>query len=248
MNQKKTAVRALVIAVLLTSVGCHTRSISDSGSGSGDINFLYRGELAEFDVLGIENATSVSDREIAGALEGRRTVNLPRGCRVLLVQSGAMIPDEPMLTALGSSYSVGTFSGIPQGVASRSGPGSAPAPDPGYGRGLRLAAARGGYEKVVVYWGQLETAREDMGTKAISWVPIVGWMIPDEEQRMRIRLKVALVDVRSGNWEMFLPEPFEDVSSSAHVDRTESDQSQVGSLKANAYAAAADALVRSFGG
>lgn len=41
--------------------------------------------------------------------------------------------------------------------------------------------------------------------KVVSWVPILGALVPDENQRMRIRLKVALIDVKSGKWEMFSP-------------------------------------------
>ena len=43
-----------------------------------------------------------------------------------------------------------------------------------YGDLEAVLAARGGYEKIVVYWGILETAQENLETKAVSWVPIVG--------------------------------------------------------------------------
>jgi hypothetical protein len=77
---------------------------------------------------------------------------------------------------------------------------------------------------------------------------VVGWLLPDERQRMRIRLKIAIVDVRSGQWEMFAPEPFDDSALSAVLSRKQADQAQVALLKDLAYAAAAEDLVKRYGG
>ena len=84
-------------------------------------------------------------------------------------------------------------------------------------------------------------------TRTVSWVPIVGWALPDQRQRMRIRLKMAVVDVRSGHWEMFSPEAFEDSAFSGRVGREGADQAQVWALKDKAYVVAADDLVKRFG-
>ena len=113
---------------------------------------------------------------------------------------------------------------------------------------LRLVAAKGGYETIVVYWGILETAQENFVTKAVSWVPIVGGVIPDESQRMRIRLKVAVIDVKSGQWEMFAPEPLTDEAISGSYGRVASDQAQVDLLKEDAYKAAVQQLVDRYSG
>jgi len=77
-------------------------------------------------------------------------------------------------------------------------------------------------------------------------MPIVGSVVPDEHQHMRIRLKMAVVDVRSGNWAMFSPEPFEDKAVSARLGRERSDQAQVSKLKQQAYASAARDLVKMY--
>ena len=111
---------------------------------------------------------------------------------------------------------------------------------------LRLAAAKGGHEKILAYWGLLETAQKELGTKAVSWVPIVGGAIPDEKQEMRIRLKVAVVDARSGRWDMFSPEPYQDIAASGQYTRESSDQGQVALLKARAYETAAEGLVKRY--
>lgn len=49
---------------------------------------------------------------------------------------------------------------------------------------------------------------EQGATRVVSWIPFLGGLLPDETQRMRIRLKVAVVGVQTGQWEMFLPGPF----------------------------------------
>jgi hypothetical protein len=52
------------------------------------------------------------------------------------------------------------------------------------------------------------------------------------------------VDVRTGNWAMFSPEPFEDKAVSARLGRERSDQAQVNKLKQQAYATAAHDLLK----
>ncbi|MFZ0931819.1 MAG: hypothetical protein WAN11_24690 [Syntrophobacteraceae bacterium] len=199
----------VLIAVLILAVsGCATRSISDSGyrSESGyrsqtSSNPFYKGELSEFQILGISPETKITQEEINRAFESKQRLTLPKGSSIMLIQSGAMIPDEPMVKVLEKYYNVSVFSGVPlsHGVND-------------YAMSLRLAAAKGGYEKIVAYWGLLETAQKGLATKTISWVPLVGGAIPDEGQEMRIRLKVAVVDARSGQWDMFSPEPFQDTA------------------------------------
>jgi hypothetical protein len=245
--------RRLVLPLLavLVLAGCAMRSISNSGYdaqggryAASKSNPFYVGELSEFDVLGIDRGKLVSEQEIRQAIDNRVALSVKRGTSIMLIQSGALIPDDPMVKALEKHYTVGVFSGVPPVVQT---PAAGERPAETYARSLRLSAAQGGYEKVVVYWGLIETAQENLVTKSVSWVPIVGWALPDERQRMRIRLKMAVVDVRSGNWEMFSPEAFEDASFSAYIGRKGADQAQVWTLKDRAYMAAADDLVKRFG-
>lgn len=232
----------LIALIALAVGGCATRSISDSGyraesghrSQASD-NPLYKGELSEFEVLGIQPEAKITQEEIDKALESKQRLTLPKGASIMLIQSGAMIPDETMVKVLEKYYNISVFSGVPVSREVNS-----------YAMSLRLAAAKGGYERIVAYWGLLETAQKGLGTKAVSWVPFVGGAIPDEGQEMRIRLKVAVVDVRSGQWDMFSPEPFQDNAVSARYTRESSDQGQVGSLKTKAYEAAAQDLVKRY--
>ena len=232
----------LLVSVLIT--GCGTRPISDSGYyADSDRGYgrksspFYKGELSEFNVLGINPKESVSETEIHKALSARQQLVIPKGSSVMLIQSGAMIPDEPMVKSLEKYYNVAIFTGVPDaGTASND----------NYSKALRLAAARGGSDKLIVYWGLLETGRENLATKVVSWVPFVGGILPDETQRMRIRLKVAVLDVRTGQWEMFSPEAFEDVDMSGRYTRVSSDQTQVAVLKEKGYRAAVEDLVKRY--
>ncbi|MCW5596169.1 MAG: hypothetical protein KIT42_09900 [Rhodocyclaceae bacterium] len=234
---------ALVVAVTFLA-GCGTRSISnsdysaDSDRGYGQRNNpFYKGELNELDVIGIDSKAQISEEEIAKAAASRSRFSIPKGSSIMLIQSGAMIPDEEMVKGMEKYYNVSVFTGIPSGDTTS---------NSNYSRALRLAAAKGGAEKLIVYWGLLETGREDLATKAISWFPFVGGVITDETQRMRIRMKVAVVDVKSGQWETFSPEPFDDSSSSGRYSRASSDQAQVAALKSKAYKSTADDVVKRY--
>ena len=231
------------LALLLTLLGgCATRSISNSDC---DPSRGYYGcaanapaELSEFDVLGIARDARPSDADIAAALARPRTLTLDRNIRVLLIQSGAAFPDAPMRAALAARYTVGTFSG----TRPTQGPQRDPVNAESYARSLRLAAAQGGYDKLLVYWGVLESARKNNAASNVSWVPIVGWMLPDEREHMRIRLRLALIDTASGQWEMLEPTPVADDSLSSVISRRDVDQSLVAQLKDRGYAGAAEAL------
>ena len=220
------------VAVLLA--GCGVRSISNSdyfadsdrGYRHRDSPF-YKGELSELDILGIDAKSAISEADIEQSLASKSRLVIPKGSSLMLIQSGAMIPDDGMVKGLEKYYNVSVFTGVPADAM----PGS------GYSKALRLAAARSGQDKLLVYWGLLETGSQDLASKAVSWIPFIGGAVPDETQRMRIRMKVAVVDVTSGRWDMFSPEPFEDIDSSARYTRVSSYQGQVATLKDKAYRA-----------
>ena len=171
----------------------------------------------------------------------KQPISVRKGSAIMLVQSGALFADPEMVAAMERYYSVSSFTGVPtQNPRNLDANNAAPA---SYSQLFRLAAAKGGFETIAVYWGVLESASEGLGTKAISWVPIIGGVIPDQAQHMRIRLMVAIIDVRTGQWETFDPPPFEDEAISNQHGRAASDQTQVATLKAKAYRAAAEAFV-----
>jgi hypothetical protein len=209
-----------------------------------DASLGYCGELSEFDVLGISRDQSASEQEIQQALKNAKPIRLQPGSAVLLIQSGAAFPDDAMVTGLGKELRVVPFSGVPEWRRDSSGALLRESSDPGhYSRSLRLTAARAGCDFVVCYWGMLESESQDLPTKTVSWVPVVNWLLPDEKQHMRIRLKVAVMDIRSGDWSIFSPAASAEGRISTRPTRGMADQKQVERLKADAYEAAIRELV-----
>ncbi len=243
---------AAMLAMLLLVAGCSVRSISNSGyhpDGRGSGNPFYQGELTEFDVLGIDLAQKVSPADIEREFSTYGRPSVKRGGALMVIQSGAMMPDEPMLRELDRYFVTTAFSGVPLRQARVGWPhhvSVATEPAGNYAMALRLAAARGGYETIYCYWGVLETMVERHATKAISWVPVIGMAIPDETQQMRIRLKIAVIDVKSGRWSIFTPASFEDQTLTASLGRESSDQGQVALLKERAYKAAVAEFVQTY--
>jgi len=239
--------RKLIGWLLLLNLlgGCATTSISDSGYDarhSGSSNPFYVGELNELDVLGIDPAKAVTEKEITESFATAKKVSTKKGSSIMLIQSGAQFPDDAMMQEMNKYFSVTSFSGLPLSKDK-----AKETADPSnFSRVLRLAAARGGHEVIVCYWGILETAVREHGSKAISWIPIIGGSITDESQQMRIRLKVAVVDVRTGSWSVYSPEPAENSESSAERNREQSDQKQVAVLKEKAYKAAVSDFLKMY--
>jgi hypothetical protein len=248
----------ITVSSLLTLLcaGCaNQRSISNSGyreensgrrtSTAVDSAFRYRGELSEFDLLGIAHDQFTTEEQIRDALDAAKKVELHPSSSILLIQSGAAIPDGAMTTSLSKHFGVVPFSGIPGGLGSVDDQNGSHERE-NFARALRLAAARGKNDVILCYWGTLESANQNLSTHTVSWVPVVGWMLPDKREHMRILLKMALIDVRTGNWTLFSPEPFQETRLSTAVNRETSDQRLVERLKSEAYAASADELVKRF--
>jgi hypothetical protein len=216
----------LVCVSALLLVGCETRSISNSDYNapySWNGGPRYRGELSEFDILGAAPAQEATQANIAKALETAAAPKIKRGDKLLLIQSGAMVPDNEMMEEAGLYFSLAPFSGTP------------PADKSGLAESLRLRAAQGGYRYILCYWGVLESAQEDREGKALSWVPIAGSFVPDQKEQMRIRLKGIFVDVATGNWTMLTPEAYSDAHLNSSWSRAEADQKLVMALKSKGY-------------
>jgi hypothetical protein len=251
----KNTMFCLLLLALACTTGCDstTRSISHSGyrkagdyytdsrAGSTDPAFEYRGELTEFDVLGIARGELTSEASIRRALDDAKKVRLRQDSSILVIQSGALFPDNGMIHELEQHFRVMPFSGVPPHEPAASDPET-------FAKSLRLAAARAGNDIILCYWGMLECESGNLPTKTISWLPVANWVLPDEKQKMRIRLKLALVDVRSGSWAVFTPPPFEDTLVSERKHRMSADQAQVEKLKLEAYQAGVTNLLKLYAG
>ena len=189
-------------AFLLT--GCETNVNYRAADFSGDKVYKKvpaRPQLKENEVLGLRNTRHVGDDDISRILDEASALKIKEGSRILLVQSGAAHPDKEMIDELSKRFVVIPYTGIPNEVRTN--------PEDDVSKALRLAAAHSKAETLIVYWGNLEMKRDDLPTSLVSWVPIVDFSVPDEYQRVRMHLKVALVDVRTGNWATFRSDPVE---------------------------------------
>lgn len=241
--------RSLTFTLILTAAGalalssCYTTSISNPGNGrshrGGGGNGLYGGELHAFDVLGTPDGGEVTEAQIQAALgRGRSGVRIPKSADVLLVQSGATLPDHALQTAMARHFDIQPFSGIP--VKAKS-PNDKPAD---VAKRLRLAAAQAGAEYVICVWGTLETAEGELPGEAVSWIPVGGQFVPDKQKATRINLKAIIVDVSSGNWTSVSSEPVIRKHVSAPLNRTAAWDRQIETLKASGYPMLADAVAR----
>lgn len=213
----RIALRVAVLAIFAWLTSCSVRSISNPGRTYGSANTTYAGELSDFDVVG-------AVCEYAGV----GNIVLRPGQRVLVVQSGAVFPDERMLSGLSKHFDVGAASGVPTLAL-----GS---------HGMRQAAQRGGFDAIIAYWGSLESSESVTAGAAASWVPIVGLIVPDSSQHLRIRLRIIVVDVRTGGWQTLMPPPVDDERASSMATRDSSDRDQVDVLMEAGFSIALETI------
>ena len=228
-------IASLCACALFTS--CQTSSISNPGSGGGYShggNAFYTGELDSLSVLGVPSG-EISDSSIRSALgkASGSSVRIPRGARILLVQSGAVHPDAGLQSAMSKHYEVVPFSGVPTKRNDKTKSADADA------KRLRLAAAKAGVRYCVVVWGTLESSTGDLATSSVSWVPIAGRLITDEQKATRIVTTAVVMETASGTWRSVSTDPIVRKTLSSKVSRGAKWDRQVEALKAESYPALA---------
>jgi hypothetical protein len=194
-------------------------------------------ELADTDVLG-GSAVAPTDEDIRTTLDRASKVSLREGESVLVVQSGEPVPDSRMIAELNQHYRAVPFSGIRSDWIQ----GSSSNMEPDYAKSLRLAAAQAGAEKILCFWGSLEVAHHDLSTKTVTWLPVVDVIVPDQKESVRVFLKIALVDVRSGAWTVFRTEPQETKMVSTGWAREHVQSPEVRRLQQKSYVVAVNSL------
>lgn len=212
--------RLVLFSATLVLTCCATTSISNIGN-----NPLYRGELAETDLLGIPTGKNVSDATIQATLAraSRTPMRLRGGDHVLLIQSGALQPDPALTQAFSSRVRVSAFSGLP------------PSENKLSPSALRLAAAQAGANKIVCVWGLLESAEHSTGMGAVTWLPVVGDLIPGRRTLSRITLKGMVMDTASGTWHSHSTTPVNASRLTAAITEDTQSARQHEQMKADAY-------------
>ena len=230
-----------VAMVGLVLIGCESNVAYRSADFSG--NKVYKKgspvgpQLKENEVLGLRPSENLSDEEIQRVLEETRALQVRSRSTILVVQSGAAQPDKTMLDELSKVFTVVPHTGIPLEVCSEG---------DDIGKALRLAAAQSKAETILVYWGKLELKRDDLPTSIVSWVPVIDFAVPDEYQRMRMHLKLALIDVRTGNWSTFRTESIESDSLTTRYAREHEQKWPLENVKRRLYQTSVRKLVGSY--
>jgi hypothetical protein len=227
-------------AAVLLLAGCTTNTAYKTADFSGD-KVYKKGhvgpQLKENEVLGLKATDKVTNQDISRILDETRTIALKRGTTVLLVQSGASHPDKEMVDALSADFNIVPYTGVPSELCSAG---------ENVSKALRLAAAHSKAETIVVYWGHLELKRDEMPTGIVSWVPVVDFVVPDEYQKMRMYLKVALIDVRSGQWANFRTEPVEDQTLTTRYARAHDQKWPMQGVKTRLYQSSVRQLIEGY--
>lgn len=244
MNQPMQSIRLLTLsaAVIFLLTGCISgRKEYKSADFTGEKLYTKSGatgpQLIENEVLGLQEKAP-SDQQIASILEATRDFSVKPQGGLLLVQSGSSFPDGKMQEELAKDFRVIAHSGLAREIRSDESIPLASA--------LRMAAARAGAETILVYWGNLEMRRQELGTDLVSWLPVLDITVPDEYHKLRLSLRVALVDVRTGKWTTYNVEPFETEALSTRFAREKQEPVPLNNLKTKAYAAAANHLRKNY--
>ncbi|MEM0895437.1 MAG: hypothetical protein AAGJ79_01035 [Verrucomicrobiota bacterium] len=229
---KTTFLLPAISIVTCAITSCSTVSISNTGN-----NRLYSGELSQMDVLGLTSESPVS-------LASYKNWSPPRnGGRILLVQSGAMMPDPALLDAFEQRFDVVAFSGLKSDYSARSSSGLKKEAIP-TARKMRAAAAAAGAKHIVCVWGSVESEDVQHATKAVSWVPVAGGIVPDETEHMRLSLKAGIIDTTSGQWDSVSHYSPVSKSVSANLNRSVRRTQHIESAKESGYEVLAEKVAR----
>lgn len=162
-------------------------------------------QLTEQELFGWDPSAEITEEDIQAALiEAEDEINIPQNASVILVQSGEKIPDIEMRKEMEKYYKVATFSGISPSKQSATNKTS-PVAANSYILTLRYLGARGRQSRVIVYWPTLEAGSVNKQTKDIVWQDYQPGSNIDKVSSLRYSSRFAIIDVKSGNWEMYTP-------------------------------------------
>ncbi|MDX1951950.1 MAG: hypothetical protein SFY81_07175 [Verrucomicrobiota bacterium] len=235
----------LSVALIGLSIGC----VSDRSSfhrTDYNNNQIYCGfnaanQLQEQQVTGAE-AEEATEAAIQKAVERSKGIKLEKGSGILVMQSGSSLPDKKLVQLLETYFRPIPYSGLSSELSK----GVDNVTPLKLSRKLRLNAAHAGADFVLVYWGEMEIAREELETKLVSWVPVLDMVVPDEKQKLRLHLKAVLMDVRSGDWVSFRTPPHLSDTVTTSFARDNIEPEEVTALKDKAYLDMTEALVRQY--
>ena len=182
-----------------------TTSLSDPNGRGHDRDL----DLYELTGQSAENGVTEADIAAAGRNANQAGSLPPRNARVLLVQSGSHQPDEELLAAYRPFCQPVIWNGR---VASASDNPYGSSPNQtklagSHGRRLRLIAAQQGCSHVIVVFGEIQSDSQPLPTSAVSWVPVVGSLIPSERSGTRLLAQAFILETRSARFTTVAAKP-----------------------------------------
>ncbi|QBH97046.1 hypothetical protein EKN56_11945 [Limnobaculum zhutongyuii] len=201
--------------------------------------------LTEQEVLDIDPFVEITEHDIQQAVReaSKSSFLIPSRAQIVLVQSGATVPDAVMQQEMMNYFSVSVYSGLSpskqRSPVARKNEEQEEAPQPNYIRSLRLASAKARQDKIIVYWGTLELGMPDKDNIQVVWLPYHNGEIPKETKLLRYSIRFASVDVRNGMWVMYTPPNTESEFMSVPFQSDQTKLNQIIKIKEESYIEAA---------
>lgn len=173
----------------VSQTGCVVRVGPEAASHSAQQNARGGADyFSESEAFGAVDEQPITEAAIGATLDARGSLRLPRNSPVLVIQSGSGAPGQAFLTPLAGRMLAAGHTGVKQDLGK----------DQPVSMLIRMAAARKQATHVVILWERLETTETGLLTELVSWAPVVDILVPDKYERLRLRLNVGILDVRSG--------------------------------------------------
>jgi hypothetical protein len=198
MHSKLIIITLLLIAAVALA-SCQNTSLSDP-NGSG-----HSSDLSLYELTGQSSNIEVTEADISAARRrGGSAGSLPvKGARVLLVQSGAHQPDGELVAAFRPYCEPVMWDG--RGPAT---PQDGEKPTGAtLSRRLRLAAAQQRCSHVIVVFGEIQSDSRSLPTRAVSWVPVVGGLVPSKHSGTRLLAQALIMETATSRYTLAAAAP-----------------------------------------
>lgn len=252
MQSVKHISSALFLSLIIISVSPLSGCSSSPEFKSRAANLSVKKQLTEQEVLDIDPLIEITEHDIQQAIKeaNKDSFLIAKNAPIVLVQSGANVPDASMQQEMMKYYNVSVYSGIsptkPRSPIARKNEEQILLPQPNYIKSLRLAAAKARQDKIIVYWGDFELGLPDKDDTKIVWLPYNEGDIARNTKYLRYSLRFATVDVKSGMWVMYTPPNTESEFLNVAFQSHQNKLNQLNAVKEEAYAEAARRFAERF--
>lgn len=210
METKKIIVGITSAIFFLSLTGCGQQGkFIDAQKSTYKPRPVASPQLTEQELFGWDPSAEITEEDIQDAIaQAEDEISIPRNASIILVQSGEKTPDTDMQKELEKHYKVATFSGIPPSkkITANKEPSTVAN---SYMLTLRYFGARGRQSTVIVYWPTLQMGIFDKQANSIVWQDFQPKGNNTQINSLRYITRYAVIDVKTGNWEMYSPASIE---------------------------------------